>query len=634
MTPGEILQKVFGHAHFRPAQEDIVQSVLDGRDVLAILPTGGGKSICYQVPGLVMDGITLVVTPLIALMHDQVSQLRERGIKAEAVHSGLSSREIDIILDNCIYGNIKFLYLSPERLQSELFRERVTRMPVCQVAVDEAHCISQWGYDFRPSYLEIASLREFLGDDVPFIALTASATPPVKKDIVSRLLQENVKIFQRSFARPNLSYAVRVEEDKDRKLREILNNVPGSAIVYVRSRKGTVDIARMLQQQGVNATYYHAGLSGEVRANRQHDWVSGRVRVMVSTNAFGMGIDKADVRTVVHYEIPPDMESYYQEAGRAGRDGKRAFAVLLFHPMDAELMEKQLHLQHPEPAFLKQVYQALANYFKLAVGSGLDKSFDFDLGQFSEVYNLEPLPVYHALRRMEEQGLLQLNEGIHKPSKLMFAVDKTELYKYEIAHASHEPYIKALLRLYGGELMSHFSNVEESKVASMLGRGLEEVRSVLLQLDEVGVLSYEPRKEKPQVVFIQPRQEVSRLALDVNGLRERREHAREKMEVMKTYAGNENQCRSLFISHYFGEEISHPCGVCDICLERKHAIEEEHDEHMHESILEMLDAEPLAVENVVKQFSSEEEKKVMEVIRELLDRGKISYTADWKLSLN
>ncbi len=634
MEPREILRSVFGYEHFRPAQEDIVNSVLSGRDVLAVLPTGGGKSICYQVPALAREGIVLVITPLIALMHDQVEQLRLLGVRAEAVHSGLSRKEIDITLDNCIYGNIKLLYLSPERLKSELFRERVSKMSVSLVAIDEAHCISQWGYDFRPAYLEIASIRDYLSEPAPFLALTASATPPVKKDIVSRLLLDNVKIYQRSFARPNLSYAVRVEDDKDGKLLEILTKVPGTSIVYVRSRKGTADLARLLISRGIDATWYHAGLSPEERSARQHEWVSGRKRVIVATNAFGMGINKADVRTVVHYEIPPDMESYYQEAGRAGRDGKRSFAVLLFTKLDSELIQKQLDLQYPEPDYLKRVYQALANHLKLAVGSGLEKSFDFDLGQFAGTYSFEPLQAYHALKRLEEQGLLQLNEGLHNPSRVMFMVNKTELYKYEIAHAVHEPCIKAILRIYGGEMMSHFANVDESQIASVLNTGLNEVVRFLQQLDEAGIISYDPRKEKPQVIFLQPRHDVNRLPLDLKRLAERRDHAKEKMEVMIAYVVNTKQCRSLFISHYFGEEKSQPCGVCDICLERKHKIEVEEDRIMHDHIMEMLAGEDLSVEHVVSQFSMDEEKKVLEVIRELLDEGRVSYTADWKLSLD
>lgn len=633
MEPGEILQSIFGHAHFRPAQEDIVKNVLSGRDTLAILPTGGGKSICYQVPGLAMEGISLIITPLIALMHDQVRQLQARGVKAEAIHSGLSAREIDITLDNCIYGDIKFLYLSPERLSTPLFQARVSRMNVNLVAIDEAHCISQWGYDFRPSYLEIAGVREFLPPDVPFIALTASATPPVKKDIVEHLMLENVKIFQRSFARPNISYAVRREEDKTGKLLEILTNVGGSAIVYVRSRKGTQEIAKTIVQRGIQATFYHAGLTAENRLNRQHEWVSGRMRVMVATNAFGMGIDKADVRVVIHYEIPPDMESYYQEAGRAGRDGNRAYAVLLYQTLDSELMRKQIELQHPTPEYLKKVYQALANYLKLAVGSGLDQSFEFDLTAFSEIYDFESIKAYHAIKRMEEQGLIQLNEGFFNPSRLMFLVDKTELYKYEVAHANYEPFIKALLRLYGGELMSHFSTIEETKIASVLGTSLETVHKTLQQLHLEEVISYDPRKEKPQIVFLQERQDATKLSLNTRRIRERREYAEEKMKIMKAYVENDHQCRSLFISHYFGEEKSHPCGVCDICLERKHQITEEDDKRMREHILEMLTEETQSVESVVAQFGTDEEKKVLEVIRILLDKGKITYTKDWKLSL-
>ena len=634
MTAHDVLKSVFGHEHFRPAQEDIVKNVLVGRDTLAILPTGGGKSVCYQVPGLMMEGICLVITPLIALMHDQVRQLQSRGVKAEAIHSGLTKREIDITLDNCIYGAIKFLYISPERIQSPLFQERLSRMQVNLIAVDEAHCISQWGYDFRPSYLEIASIREYLSQPAPFLAVTASATPPVKKDIVGQLMLENVKIFQRSFSRPNLSYAVRTEEDKDKKLLEILTNVPGSAIVYVRSRKGTQEIARMLVQRGIQTTFYHAGLTADLRSERQHDWISGRTRVMVATNAFGMGIDKPDVRVVVHYEIPPDMESYYQEAGRAGRDGQKAYAVLLYHALDGELMRKQVELQHPSTEYLKKVYQALSNYLKLAVGSGMEQSFDFDLTRFCEVFNLEPMKAYHALKRLEEQGLIQLNEGFYSPSRLMFMVNKTDLYKYEIAHAKLEPYIKVLLRLYGGELMSHFINIQETRVATALSTGLSQVTDALRQLHEEEIVTYDPRKEMPQIFFLQPRQDITRMTLDAGRILERRENALEKMKVMEAYVTHDQMCRSLFISHYFGEEKSHPCGVCDICIERKHAITVADDRRMHDHILDMLKGESQTVETLVGQFGPDDEKKVLEVIRVLLDEGNISYTKDWKLSLD
>jgi len=431
VTSLEILQHYWGYTHFRPPQEEIIQAVLDKRDVLAILPTGGGKSICFQVPVLMQEGICLVITPLIALMQDQVKQLKQRGIAAVSVHAGMHHREIDITLDNCVFGKIKFLYLSPERLQTDLFKERVKRMNVCLVAIDEAHCISQWGYDFRPPYLQIAELRE-VKPDVPFIALTATATSVVKEDIISKLNLVNPALFQKSFARENLSFVVRKTEKKEKKLLEVLRKVPGSAIIYVRSRKSTSSLAAFLNKNKISSTFYHAGLTHQDRIDRQEEWISNQSRVMVATNAFGMGIDKPDVRVVVHMDLPENLESYYQEAGRAGRDGKRSYAAIIFHEVDVLSLQNKVLQSQPEIDYLKKIYQAVANHFQVAEGSSQGESYDFDLDGFCKKFSFKSTDVYPALKKLEEFGLLDFNESFYRPSLLHFTFDKKKLYEFHL----------------------------------------------------------------------------------------------------------------------------------------------------------------------------------------------------------
>ncbi|MEL6536981.1 MAG: ATP-dependent DNA helicase RecQ, partial [Bacteroidota bacterium] len=465
-TPHQVLQEVWGYPDFRPLQLDIVEATLAGKDTLALLPTGGGKSICFQVPGLVREGITLVVSPLIALMKDQVEQLKRRGVSAAAVYSGMSKREIDITLDNAVYGNLKFLYLSPERLQTELLRERVKRMKVALLAIDEAHCISQWGYDFRPPYLQIPEFRELI-PEVNVIAVTASATPQVQADIQDKLAFGSERSFyQKSFARPNLSYSVRKVDNKGPKLLEILQKIPGTSVVYVRSRRRTEEIARWLQGRGIEADFYHAGMTGEDRTRKQADWIEDRTRVIVATNAFGMGIDKPNVRTVVHLDLPDHLEAYYQEAGRGGRDEKKAFAVMLYNDADVQNLRRRVKAAYPSPEFMRKVYQALANLYQIAVGSHVLSSFTLDVEAFARKYNLPPGETYHALKRLEDSGILQLSESFHQPSKAYFRVDNRKLYQFEIAEAAFEPLLKALLRQYGGELFANFLSIRESCIAS------------------------------------------------------------------------------------------------------------------------------------------------------------------------
>lgn len=626
-----ILKQYWGYDAFRPLQEDIVQSVLDGYDTLALLPTGGGKSICFQVPALMLDGVCLVVTPLIALMKDQVEQLKKRNISATAIYSGLSKKEIDIKLDNCIYGNMKFLYLSPERLKSDLFRERLKKMQVNLLAVDESHCISQWGYNFRPPYLEIAEIREFI-PNVPVIALTATATPPVQKDIVEKLaFKPGHKHFQKSFARDNLSYAVREEEDKERKMLEVLKSVPGTAIVYARTRKRTKELAGVLINNGFAADFYHAGLSHEERVIKQERWIKNKLRIIVATNAFGMGIDKPDVRTVIHMDVPDNLESYYQEAGRAGRDEKKAFAVIIYNKLDIELLKERIKQEHPPIDYLKQVYQALANYYKLAVGSGEGQSFNFDVQDFSEAYKLNHLEVFYALKKLEEEGLIQLNEAFHSPSQVHIAVDNSELYKFQIANAGYDAFIKALLRLYGGELFNGFVNINETQLAKQLNTSEKVVVDALNRLQKIEMVIYNAKKDKPQLIFVQPRHRADTLPLDLARLKQREKMAFEKLEAMVKYVEHRHRCRTQLLLEYFGEVSYEKCGVCDICVAEKRKAHIKHETKYHDQIRNLISDQSMTTDELVDFINPTEKELFLEVIREMVDAGELKYDDKWRL---
>lgn len=631
--PVEVLKQFWGYEQFRPLQEDIIESVLRGRDTMALLPTGGGKSVCFQVPGLCLEGITIVISPLIALMKDQVFQLQKRGIKAEAIYSGLGKREIDIILDNCVYGDIRFLYVSPERLQTEIFIERAQKMNVSLLAVDEAHCISQWGYDFRPPYLQIAEFKEKLGE-VRLIALTASATLKVQQDIQDKLKMKDAAVFRKSYARKNLSYSVFKVEEKGSKLLEVLRNVGGSAVVYVRSRKRTEELAKWLGQHGIPSSFYHAGLPAAERAQRQDEWIAGKVRVVVATNAFGMGIDKADVRVVAHVDIPDSLEAYYQEAGRGGRDEKLAFAVIIYQEIDLKELEERQKRSLPEPAKLKQVYQALANYYKLAVGSSQFVSFDFDLEQFAASYKLNPFEAFAAIKKLEEEGLIQLSESFYQPSRLQIVVDKQELYKIQIANAQADPVIKALLRLYGGELFGGFCAISEADVARMASITSSEVVKQLRQLDGQGALVYEKMKDSPQLQFLTQRQDAGKLQIDLKRLAERREEAIAKMEAMTNYVRQDLRCRTQIIQEYFGEETEIPCGICDFCLKQKKAMLAAKDfEEAKSRILQQLSSGPQDLPSLLAGKSGREKERLLFAVRQLLDEEKAVYGAAGKLQL-
>jgi len=626
--PLDILQQYWGYENFRPLQADIIHSVLQNTDTLALLPTGGGKSICFQVPALCREGICIVVSPLIALMKDQVYQLQQRNIPAAAIHSGMHFKDIDRILDNCAYGNIKLLYLSPERLTTELARERIARMNVNLLAVDEAHCISQWGYDFRPSYLKIAEIREWV-PEVPILALTATATPEVVDDIQDKLAFEEGKIFQKSFERKNLAYVVLHEEGKENKLVDVLKGVKGTAIIYARNRRKTKEIALFLKKKGMSADFYHAGLSPEVRSTKQDAWIQDKTRIIVSTNAFGMGIDKPDVRTVIHLDLPDNLEAYFQEAGRAGRDGEKSFAVLLYNASDKARLEKQFQLSFPDLKLVRQVYRALGSHFQLAIGGGEGTSYDFDIVEFSKKYQLNPIETYHCLKILAEAGWLVLTEAVFVPSQLRFKVTKEQLYDYQLRNAKFDPILKALLRTYQG-IFQHVVNIREGQLASFLKMSRIDLQQALDKMHRDGIVDYYPQKDQPQIIFLHERVDADNLTIDQQLYRFRKNRQQERIRKAIAYAENPI-CRSQQLLAYFGETQSEPCGICDVCLGRTKArISKDEFESYQRKIKTLVTTEKLTLEEVVDSFPPKRRTKVLETLQFLLDEG-VLRQADGKL---
>jgi len=635
-SPQELLKSYWGFDHFRPMQEEIIQSVLNETDTLVLLPTGGGKSVCFQIPGLILPGLTLVISPLIALIKDQVFQLKKKGIPTEALHAGMSKREIDIALDNCVNSEVKFLYLSPERLKSEILIERLkivsAKRGVGLVAVDEAHCISQWGYDFRPSYLEIANIKEFLPKAV-FIALTATATSEVKADIQEKLQFENGKVFTNSFARENLSYSVRFEEHKDRKLVEILQKVRGSAVIYVSTRRKTKELSALLSRNGLSADYYHAGISFEERNKKQDDWIQGRLRVIVSTNAFGMGIDKANVRVVIHMDIPQNIESYYQEAGRAGRDGKRAFGVMICNQKDVEDLRNKTKQALPEEALIRDIYQMLGNHFQLAIGSHPLESLDFDFESFCKRFDKKPIEIFHGVKSLETQGFILLTESFYQPSKVLFTLGHKELYQFQIANGVYDDIIKGLLRMYGGELYNYPVQIKENGLSGLLGISKTDCVSLLKQLAEREVLEYFQQKDQPQLTFLVPRVATEKLPIDKPRLASRRKMTLEKMEVVISYLHNVDRCRTQQILEYFGEVSYDKCGVCDNCVNNKRkeineTLKADYKEQIKRALQEYLE---LDLQQLMKQLAPNNKEIFAEVVSEMLDHGFMKYDEFGKL---
>lgn len=624
IQPVDILRQYWGHPQFRPNQESIIQSVLAGKDTLALLPTGGGKSICFQVPALCQEGICIVISPLIALMKDQVQNLQKKGISAIAIYAGMAYRDIDRLLDNCVLGEVKFLYLSPERLVSDLARERIKRMKVSLIAVDEAHCISQWGYDFRPPYLEIAQIREYF-PQVPVIALTATATPEVVADIQTKLAFKDQQVFQSSFGRSNLAYIVRPSEAKEEQLVDILQKVPGSAVVYVRNRRRTKEIAQLLQKKRISADFYHAGLTPDERSNKQDAWVNSRTRVMVSTNAFGMGIDKPDVRTVVHMELPDNLEAYFQEAGRAGRDGLKSYAVLLYNQNDRRSLEFQYEQAFPSLDEARQVYRALGSYFQLALGGGQGESYDFDIASFCQKFQLEAIKSFNCLKLLEQEGWISLSEAVFTPSTLLIKVDKERLYDYQLKNRELDKVLKVILRSYQGVFSSYVS-FSEKKLAEYCKISHEQLQRALQQMQQDQVIEYNPQKDKPQLTYLRERIDAAHLTFDTQLYNFRKSRHAERIQKAIAYA-EEKICRSQQLLHYFGEKEAPTCGVCDVCLERKkQGLDGESFERLRQKIQRLLEQEALPVKELVDSFAPKMKDQVLEALTFMQNEGMLLET--------
>lgn len=617
----QILTRYWGHSTFRPLQEEIMMSVISGRDTLALMPTGGGKSVTFQVPAMATDGICIVVTPLVALMRDQVIRLRSMDIKAQAIHSGMTREEIDIALDNCVYGDFKFLYISPERIGTSLFQARAQKLNVNLIAVDEAHCISQWGYDFRPSYLKIASLREIVQPGVPVLALTATATDNVVKDITEKLGFRQSNILKTSFKRHNISYIVRKVEDKETYLADTLRKTRGSGIVYVRNRKKTKEIAEMLLARGIPSDFYHAGLPAEMRERKQTSWTAGNTRIIVSTNAFGMGIDKPDVRFVVHWDIPDCIESYFQESGRAGRDGKPSYAVMMWNEEDKRRVLDSVRHRFPPIEKIKDVYEALGNYLDIPVGSGKNNVYDFDMAGFVTRFRLPVTEAYNSLTFLQREGYVEFTEEINNPSRVHFLIGRDELYKFQVANESFDSFIKLLLRSYTG-MFSDYVPVNEEFLSNKAGVSRDTIYQYLIRLASQHVISYIPGKKTPLVIYTEERLDRKSLHISPDNYLRVKEKYEYRIGKMLEYVENETRCRSSVLLDYFSEE-SDRCGECDICKSRN---ELELSKYEFDLILAeirtRLEKEEHDHASLVKSIDYQQEK-VIRVVRWLLDHNKI-----------
>ena len=622
-SPLTILQQYWQHTAFRGKQEVIIQSVLDGKDTLALLPTGGGKSVCYQIPALLKDGLCLVISPLIALMKDQVSNLEKKGIPALAIYSGMTPFEVKQTLRKAAYGNCKFLYLSPERLETELFKEYLPALHINLLAVVEAHCISQWGYDFRPPYLRIIQLKNSLSYQVPVLALTASATATVQKDITEKLQLENPSIFRQSFTRPNISYSVFNVDSKINKLLEILHHVQGSSIVYCKTRRQTKDIAKLLTHYNITAECYHAGLTQEERSNRQQAWIDNHLRVMVCTNAFGMGIDKPDVRSVIHFDVPDCLESYYQEAGRAGRDGSRAFAVLLYHSKDENELKALPQLRFPSVEAIKNVYQHLCDFFEIPVGIGEGDYFDFELKTFVTNFKLDIYLVMNSIKALEQEGYITFSESIFLPAQVGFTADRFLLDEFERSHPHYEPLIKCLLRTYEG-IYDNRVSISEKQVARLSSIKEEIVIQQIEQLQAFGLLEYLKQKETPQIHFLHNRASAKYLIINQKQYTQRKEEYSYRVAKMLQYLHLENSCRSNFIGNYFGDDENTACGMCDNCIaQRSLHISEEEFGRITTHILQNIPTQGIDIRQLKTVSASINKSKFWKVLTYLQQERKI-----------
>lgn len=630
----QILLKYWGFSHFRPMQEEIIHSIAEGNDTLGLMPTGGGKSVTFQVPAMAEEGLCIVVTPLIALMRDQVENLKRREIKALAVYSGMTREEIDITLDNAIYGDFKFLYCSPERLGTEMFRVRVQKMQVSFIVVDEAHCISQWGYDFRPSYLRIAELREFL-PDVPILALTATATPEVAEDIMQNLRFRSRNLFRMSFERKNLVYIVRHVEDKQGYLLRLAEHIQGSGIVYVRNRLRTREVAEYLERNGISADFYHAGLSDEVRHARENDWKTGKTRIIVATNAFGMGIDKPDVRFVVHLDLPDSVEAYFQEAGRGGRDEKKSFAVLLYHPSDKQNAQKRIATNFPEIPVIREVYNALGSYFQIPLGGGKGQSFDFNLFDFCSRYKIHNLVAFNCLKVLEQEGYIELSDDLNIPAQLHFLVERDDLYKFQVANVQFDDFIKLVLRSYSG-LFSGYVAIDEDILAKRAKLTRDNVYQYLLNLQKQKILHYIPRRQNPVIIYTEERLEDKALFISHQGYNQRKVKYQQRLEAMIEYAESDTRCRSQMLLRYFGETSAERCGQCDVCDRRNELNLSRYEfDLILERIRKALLNQPCNLRSLIDENSGLfTEEKTLAVVQWLIDHHKIEYDNNSLLKWN
>lgn len=626
MSPSEVLKEYWGYDGFRPMQEEIITAALEGKDVLAIMPTGGGKSICFQVPGLMRDGITLVVTPLIALMKDQVQNLNDRGVRALAIHAGMSRHEVDLALNNAAYGDYKFLYLSPERLGTQLFRSYIDVLDVSFIVVDEAHCISQWGYDFRPDYLRIGELRERI--DAPVIAVTATATPSVAQDIMERLGFKEKLLLKSGFERPNLSYIVRQVEDKYSQILNVCNGVPGTGIVYARNRRKCEELSAFLMAQGVSASFYHAGLGGQARAERQAAWKSGAVRVMVCTNAFGMGIDKPDVRFVVHYDLPESPEAYFQEAGRAGRDGKRSFAVQLWNSVDVRRAKQIEDVSFPSLEYIEDVYQKLHAFFEIPYDTGMGRQLKFKIEDFCKRFGLQRAPAFYALKYLERTEHLTYSEEVDIPTKVRINVDRKSLYDVELADQGQANVLEALMRSYTG-IFSFLQQIDEEYVARLAGQTVPQLRQSLYGLSLAHVISYVPTDHSDVVVLHHDRLRPGNVNLMPSRYAMLKESYHSRSEAMLEYVSETSECRSRYLLRYFGQTETTDCGTCDVCRARRAALPARTLQQMtRRKLIEYIDEKDgeYSLEEIVAEFgnpSGNHSPDYLDILRQLIDNGDV-----------